>query len=122
MRELEALGGSIENYGVLADYIAFANGFNRYFKFLRPLQHLSQSFGCSTRCVFFHLVMRFDYFRAEIRTEQFGSHAGQPEEHVHSNAEVRREHNRYGPRGFFDDVTLFLRMPCRPNNKRPCVA
>ena len=55
MRELEALAGSCKNHGVLTDYLAFANGLNRYFilNFLHAFQNLSERFGCAAGRIFF---------------------------------------------------------------------
>ena len=68
MRELEALARFRENHGVLTDYLAFANGLNRYFvlNFLRRFQNLSERFGCAAGGIFFHFVMRFDDLGIEI--------------------------------------------------------
>ena len=110
MRELKALGGPAENYGVLADYVTFANRLNRYLvsSFLRRFQRLGESFRCAAGRVFFHLVMRFDNLGVEITAEQFNSFGRQPEKHIDTDAEIRCEHNRHRPRCLFDCSALLL--------------
>ena len=112
MRKLNALAASTKNHGVLTNHIAFANRLNRNFvlNLLRRFQNVTERFGRPAGRIFFHLVMRFDNLCIKIAPEQFASLTGQPEEHINSDAEIRRKHNRQRLRGLFNKAPLLFRM------------
>ena len=105
---------------MLTDNIAFANGFNRYFglTLLRRFQNLGESFRRAAGRIFFHSMMRFDNLSTEVWAEEFGSFARQPEKHIHSDTEIRCEHDRHRASGFFNYRALLLRMTRRSDDER----
>ena len=105
---------------MLADHVAFANrlNWNLIGHVLCLAQNPSEGFCGPAGRIFFHVMVRFDYFGIEISAKNLPSSVRQSKKRVHAHAEIGCKYNWHGFGSFFNRAPLFRGVPSCSNNER----